>query len=184
MTHATTPVVLPLGHGPVDRLRRRRDFALVLRSGRRARRSLVAVAVRPNDWGRTRVGYAVGKRVGGAVVRNRVRRRLRALIHELLGPLAQERDHPPGEVVPMDIVPMDIVPMDIVITAFAEAVGAPFGALRRDLASALRATGVSGTSRAEPESTPGRAPGPASEPASRHGGASDAIDSSHSPDST
>lgn len=28
-----------------------------------------------------RVGYAVGRRVGGAVVRNRVRRRLRAGVH-------------------------------------------------------------------------------------------------------
>jgi ribonuclease P protein component len=69
----------------------------------------------------------VGKRVGGAVVRNRVRRRLRALIDELL-------------TAPTDIASAPAV--DIVITAFIEAADAPFEALRRDLASALRAAGI------------------------------------------
>ena len=136
ITSNTTSVVPYSRPGRVDRLRRRGDFALVLRSGRRARRSLAAVAVRPNNWGQTRVGYAVGKRVGGAVVRNRVRRRLRALVDELLGPLETGGT---GE------TPQTV---DIVITAFAEAVGAPFEALRRDLASALRATGVEYVSEA------------------------------------
>ncbi len=33
--------------------------------------------------GPARVGYAIGKRVGGAVVRNRLRRRLRAILSQL-----------------------------------------------------------------------------------------------------
>lgn len=33
-----------------------------------------------------RVAYAIGRKVGGAVVRNRVRRRLRAIFAELAGP--------------------------------------------------------------------------------------------------
>jgi len=35
-----------------------------------------------------RVAYAIGKHVGGATVRNRVRRRLRAIIRDLERPLA------------------------------------------------------------------------------------------------
>jgi ribonuclease P protein component len=99
----------------------------VLRAGRRSRRGAIAVAIRPRGASEggdasTRVGYAVGRRVGGAVVRNRVRRRLRALVRELLS------DSAPA--------------IDIVITAYAEAAVTPFAALRRDLAFAFRAVGV------------------------------------------
>lgn len=37
----------------------------------------------PDPDGPPRVAYTIGKRVGGAVVRNRLRRRLRALVAEL-----------------------------------------------------------------------------------------------------
>jgi ribonuclease P protein component len=127
----------------VDRLRRRADFTAVLRAGRRARRGPLTVATRPNNWGRMRVGYAVGRRVGGAVVRNRVRRRLRALIDELLSPRAAGRVSQPSMPAGRpDMQPITQPPVDIVITAFADAVSAPFAALRSDLALALRAVGV------------------------------------------
>jgi ribonuclease P protein component len=58
-------------------LRGRREFARVYRSGRRARRDGVTVYAVDRD-GRTRVGLAVRSAAGSAVVRNRIRRRLRA----------------------------------------------------------------------------------------------------------
>ncbi|UCH78189.1 MAG: ribonuclease P protein component [Candidatus Coatesbacteria bacterium] len=61
------------------RLRRRRDFARVFRAGRAASRPefvLHALAV-PGE-GR-RLGVVCGRRVGTAVVRNRLRRRLREI---------------------------------------------------------------------------------------------------------
>ena len=39
--------------------------------------------VRRNGLGRVRCGFAVSRRVGGAVVRNRIRRRLRELMRAL-----------------------------------------------------------------------------------------------------
>ncbi len=60
-----------------QRLRRRKDFAAAYRQGRAQGNQLLVLRVRPNGSGVTRFGFVVGKVVGGAVVRNRVKRRLR-----------------------------------------------------------------------------------------------------------
>ncbi len=54
-----------------------------MRYGRRARHRLLHVAVHCNHLPQSRFGFAVGKRVGKAVARNRVKRRLRAIMREL-----------------------------------------------------------------------------------------------------
>ena len=64
-------------------LRRRADFDAVLRGGRTSRRRTLAVRLRRNGLGLVRYGFAIGRATGGAVVRNRVRRRLRVLMREL-----------------------------------------------------------------------------------------------------
>ncbi len=62
----------------------RATFASFRCSPRRVRRGPVAVTFVPEDGGEpVRVAYAVGRRVGGAVQRNRLRRRLRAVVSEL-----------------------------------------------------------------------------------------------------
>jgi ribonuclease P protein component len=48
-----------------------------VQKGRRAACAMLAVHVRPNELGRPRLGLAVGRKVGSAVVRNRIKRRLR-----------------------------------------------------------------------------------------------------------
>ena len=63
------------------RMRRRRDFTLAVREGRRSGRpALVVHIVRGSEPEPARVGVIVSRRVGSAVVRNRVKRRLRHLI--------------------------------------------------------------------------------------------------------
>lgn len=61
-------------------LRSQRDFRRVLASGTRHRTSFgsVVVAAAPSADEPARLGLAVPSRVGGAVVRNRIKRRLRA----------------------------------------------------------------------------------------------------------
>jgi ribonuclease P protein component len=60
-------------------LRRRADFARVARTGRRrSAKYLTCLVVDGRD--QTRIGITVSAQVGGAVVRNRVRRRLRAIL--------------------------------------------------------------------------------------------------------
>ncbi len=65
-----------------------------------------------------RVAYAVGRRAGGAVVRNRIRRRLRAIVREVHGEMA------PGA---------------YLIGAGPEAARLPYGELRATMTEALRA---------------------------------------------
>jgi ribonuclease P protein component len=62
-----------------DSLRRRSDFARVTRRGKRSSGAALTCFV---DEGRstTRVGITVAATVGGAVVRNRLRRRIKAIL--------------------------------------------------------------------------------------------------------
>jgi ribonuclease P protein component len=63
------------------RLRRRAEFLRVQHSGLKISADLVLVLVLPNERadGLTRAGFTVSSKVGNAVVRNRIRRRLREL---------------------------------------------------------------------------------------------------------
>ncbi|MFG3253988.1 ribonuclease P protein component [Streptomyces sp. NPDC048172] len=78
-----------------NRLRRREDFAAAVRRGRRAGRPLLVVHLRSRtdphvpggDLPPVRAGFVVSKAVGNAVVRNRVKRRLRHLMRDRLAPL-------------------------------------------------------------------------------------------------
>ena len=70
----------------VWRIGDRATFEALRRSGRRARRGPVTVTYAPVGEGpQARVAYAVGRRVGNAVTRNRVRRRLRAAVAQAAG---------------------------------------------------------------------------------------------------
>ncbi|ACZ00499.1 MULTISPECIES: ribonuclease P protein component [Thermomonospora] len=87
--------MLPSGH----RMRRRDEFTLTVRRGRRAGRTHIVVhLLRRDDLPEglpaaeraPRAGFVVGRTVGNAVVRNKVRRRLRHLVAQHLDRL------PPG----------------------------------------------------------------------------------------
>ncbi|MGY0068510.1 ribonuclease P protein component [Streptomyces sp. QTS137] len=91
-----------------NRLRRREDFATAVRRGRRAGRQHLVVHLRsgvtdPHAPGEntapTRAGFVVSKAVGGAVVRNKVKRRLRHLMRDRVALL------PPGSLVVVRALP-------------------------------------------------------------------------------
>lgn len=64
-------------------LKKRRDF-LVAQSGLRAPTSafILTRARSANEDGETRIGFTVTRKVGKAVIRNRIKRRLRAAVRE------------------------------------------------------------------------------------------------------
>ncbi|HMD02175.1 MAG TPA: ribonuclease P protein component [Candidatus Baltobacteraceae bacterium] len=59
-----------------DRLRRQSEFAAVRRRGRQAGAATLAAFALEGPAGPPRIGVTVSKAVGGAVVRNRIRRRV------------------------------------------------------------------------------------------------------------
>ena len=91
------------------RLRRRKDFDSVFRGGRAWSNSLLVLRSLASDLPHNRFGFVTSKRVGNAVIRNRVRRRLREAVRPL--PLADR--------------------WDIVVSAKAPAAKADFQELRR-----------------------------------------------------
>jgi ribonuclease P protein component len=78
-----------------DRVRRRRDFLVASRRGRRAssREYVVIVAPTPGDGERCpRLGVTVSRKVGNAVVRNRIKRRIREWFRQDRGLVGNGRD--------------------------------------------------------------------------------------------
>lgn len=66
-------------------LRRRADFEEVTRSGSLSAGRLLVLRARRNDGPITRIGLATPATLGGAVERNRVRRRVRELVRARYG---------------------------------------------------------------------------------------------------
>src|SRR5689334_22803192 len=109
---------------PVWRVRDRASFAALRRSRARVRGGPVSVTWTPPASGADdppRVAFAIGKRTGGAVLRNRVRRRLRAAFTDLAGQLA---------------------PGTYLVTAGSAAADLPYDALRSSLSEACTTVSV------------------------------------------
>jgi ribonuclease P protein component len=108
--------MLAAGH----RLRRRRDFAVAIRGGRRAARGVLVIHMGlDRTVGSARAGFVIPRAVGGAVVRNGIRRRLRHLLRDRIGRL------PSGA--------------DIVVRVLPPAAGRSYQELGSDLDAALDA---------------------------------------------
>ena len=74
------------------RLRRPADFKHVQRAGKAYRHPSMLVSVCASNLPHNRYGFVAGRRLGQAVIRNRCKRRLRALIQSLHDSLRQGYD--------------------------------------------------------------------------------------------
>ena len=104
--------------GPGARLRARAEFVLVQQGGRRVSGRYMTLIGLPNSLGSDRFGIVASRRVGGAVVRNRAKRRLREIFR---------REQPEGRGRSLDVVAI----------ARRELVEAPFAAAEADFVAAL-----------------------------------------------
>jgi ribonuclease P protein component len=64
----------------MERLRRRQDFLAAAQGSSRATTGAVVQMRRREDGEPPRIGYTVTRKLGGAVIRNRIRRRLREAV--------------------------------------------------------------------------------------------------------
>lgn len=77
--------------GTLERLQKRRQFLTIARAGRNAvTRGMIlqALPLKAGQETEIRIGYTASRKVGGAVQRNRARRRLRAVVHDVMNALA------------------------------------------------------------------------------------------------
>lgn len=65
------------------RIVRTNEYRAIYRTGRRVRSANFILFHLPSSGRESRIGLAVGRKVGGAVVRNKVRRRMREIIRRL-----------------------------------------------------------------------------------------------------
>lgn len=107
----------------VPRVKKRKDFVRCAKEGVKVVASTLVLQVLPDAvvaqaTGSPRVGFTVTKKTGNAVVRNRIRRRLRSAVEELFPPHAAAYDY--------------------VVIGRATALEADYAIIRRDLKYAIK----------------------------------------------
>jgi len=102
---------------PLERIRRKSDFASLYRDGGRIRGRYFHLVFRRNEFGHSRLAVVASRKVGSAVVRNRVKRRLRELFRRHKELLRE--------------------PLDLIVVARPESGDAPWAEFREAYFSSL-----------------------------------------------
>ena len=100
---------------PAEHIRRRADFEQVYKTGTRVNGRFMTVFARVTEQPVARLGIAATRKIGGAVVRNRAKRRVRALF----------QDQKPA------------AGLDIVVIPRREFLDAPFDSLAREFSALM-----------------------------------------------
>lgn len=112
---------MPYSYKKSERLRKNSEFVSAMR-GRRLSVDGLSLFYMPNEAGNFRVGISVGKKAGGAVRRNLLRRRLRHAIGRAIGPASAG--------------------YDLVFVARQGLASRPYQEIQKIVEAALRKTGV------------------------------------------
>lgn len=113
---------------PAEHIRRRADFESAYESGARVSGPTMTLFVTRNTCGHARLGIAATRKIGGAVVRNRAKRRVRELFR---------RQKPAAE-------------LDLVVIPRREFLDAPYTQLEREYATLLERALRAGPDRSRP----------------------------------
>jgi len=99
------------------------EFERVYRQGTAYRGTLFSVHAFPNEHGTPRLGLSVSRKVGNAVTRNTVRRRLREVFHSCISDMSRN--------------------LDLVVSVRPAAAGATFEELKEEFSKSLCRVGGS-----------------------------------------
>ena len=107
---------------PVIRLQRRSDFLRLTKRGRKFVFKGFILQALPNKESEVRIGFTASKKIGNAVVRSRAKRRLRAVVDEVM------RLNPNFSMAPHDICliarfAVDDLPFTTLVANLKEALG-------------------------------------------------------------
>lgn len=114
----------------MERLKNAREFSAVYNQGKPHFGKYVVISVLPTEQEISRVGFAVGKKVGNAVTRNKIKRRLRAIIQD------QSKQIVPG--------------FDLIVGAKRNSVTADFKDLHEDVCRVLGRSDIFDSKRNKP----------------------------------
>ena len=99
----------------IFRIVRASEYRALYKSGRKVHSEKLVLFCRANSIGHTRLGITVSRKVGGAVIRNRIKRLLREIFRRSISQLPNQ--------------------FDIVVNAKSGCVGASYEALRDEFLS-------------------------------------------------
>ena len=67
-----------------NRLRKRKEFAYIFRNGARASGNYLVLVLLKSKQIKIKIGFSVSKKVGNAINRNKIKRRMRAILTDLV----------------------------------------------------------------------------------------------------
>ena len=76
----------------INRIRKNEDFGVAINNGHATRLPSYLIFTKETELGFTRIGLSVSKKLGGAVIRNRIKRQVRAMCQELIDFKARSLD--------------------------------------------------------------------------------------------
>lgn len=76
-----------------NRLRKRKEFAYIFKNGARVSGNYLVLVLLKSKQNKIKIGFSVSKKVGNAVNRNKIKRRMRAILTDLIPQMVAKQNY-------------------------------------------------------------------------------------------